>query len=193
MSYKVFFGLFVFCFTISISFAQSSNQDSFKQLVNFLNNEDWEHAAESSDRLLRTDEGNELASVLRFMNIISQAGLLNKHIITKEEAQKRVNGFKGKNVTLPAHPISIKEGSLNSVLMVNNRTDTLFITATNKKATEIYAFEYIIPEKPFSAEVFKSNVNKGLRISGRLKSIIVEGNLLPRYKIIIDKAEAALL
>jgi hypothetical protein len=75
--------------------------------------------------------------------------------------------------------------------MVNDRTDTLSVCASNLKATNIHCFEYVILKDKWPEDDFKQNDGKMFRLSGNLKSISVEGNVLPRFRLIIDNGERA--
>ncbi len=167
-------------------------QDDWQNVIGYLNNEDWKNAARQCqvylNKIPNSDIDQDDAAILKYMFIISEAGLMNKRVLTKEQAIKNVQLFEGHNVVLPAHLVSLKEG-FNAVELLNNKTDTLFITESNKTATEIFTFAYIIPEVPYSLSMFKNNDRKMCRIGGRLKSIKVEGISFPRFKIIIDKAQ----
>jgi hypothetical protein len=128
--------------------------------------------------------------MLRYMVIYSESGLLNMGQVTKEQALEKVKQYAGHTITLPAHPVILKFG-FNSIEMVNDRTDTLSVCASNLKATNIHCFEYVILKDKWPEDDFKQNDGKMFRLSGNLKSISVEGNVLPRFRLIIDNGERA--
>jgi len=174
--------------------AQSLTHSSeWRNLIVSLQNEDWQNANTLSLQLLNKtpdDEENNIGvALLRYMYIHSEAGLLNLRKVTKDEAIKAVQGFTGKLIILPSHPVSLKQG-FNSIMMHNEKTDSLFITSTNKTATQIFSFEYIVLDDKWHVEDFKNSVGKIYRLGGMLKSISVEGNMLPRFRIIIDQGIA---
>ena len=173
--------------------AQSITTDEeWGKLIGFLSAEQWDGANSLSLQFLKripdaNKDGNE-AAVLRYMYIYSEAGLMNERKVTKAEAQKKVSAHVGHRVVLASHPLTSKEG-FNSIQLVNDKTDTLVVSAANRKATQIFSFEYILPKKAFPLDEFKNNEGKVYEVIGRIKSINVEGNMFPRFKIFIDEAE----
>jgi hypothetical protein len=63
------------------------------------------------------------------------------------------------------------------------------ISASNKAATDIFSFEYILPGNPVDLDELKHNKGKMCRISGVLKLIKVEGLSFPHFRMIIDQAK----
>jgi hypothetical protein len=186
--------LFVLLFMISVNLkAQSITKDEeWDKLIGFLSAEQWDGANKLSLQFLKripdADKDGDEAAGLRYMYILSEAGLMNKQKVTKNEAQNKVAAFAGRRVILAGHPLTLKEG-FNSIHLVNDKTDTLMVAASNIKATEIFSFEYIIPKKPFPLDEFKNNEGKDYFVTGRIKPIKVEGMMFPRFKIYIDEAE----
>jgi hypothetical protein len=185
--------LLVLCGTFTKAEAQALiSTAQWKILIDCLNEEKWQQAATLSNAYLlkvpKTRIDEDAPAILRYMYITSEAGLMNSKQLTKEKAFKNVAGFAGHNIILPAHPIALKT-AFNSIELVNDKTDTLEVTAANKIATDIFSFEYIIPERPYSLDEFKRNKDKMCRIGGRLKSIKTEGLSFPRFRIVIDRAE----
>lgn len=184
--------LFFLIVSVFATDAQSLISNSeWQNIINYLNNEQWEKANQLSRSYLQKipkDKINESdAAILRYMYIRSESGLMNLDKVTQKQAFDHIKGFVGLNLILPGHPIALKEG-FNSIEMLNNKADTLIVTATNKAATDILSFEYIILDKPFTVAEFMSYIDKICAISGRLKSIKIEGHILPRFNMIIDHA-----
>ena len=172
--------------------AQDITDDQWTKLITSLEHEQWKDANDLSktylDQIPAAKQDSDAAAALRYMYLYSESGLMNLRLVTKDKALKNVAAFAGHSIILPAHPISLKN-AFNSVEMVNEKTDSLFITATNKDATSIFSFEYIVVKTPFPLDDFKKNVGKFCRLKGNLKAITVEGNFLPRFRLIIDQAE----
>ncbi|RYU87261.1 hypothetical protein EWM62_16235 [Mucilaginibacter terrigena] len=191
---KKILALFVLLLMISINLkAQSITKDEeWDKLIGYLSAEQWDGANSLSLQFLKripdADKDGDEAAGLRYMYILSEAGLMNEQKVTKNEAQKKVAAFAGRRVILAGHPLTSKEG-FNSIQLVNDKTDTLMVTASNIKATQIFSFEYIIPKKAMPLDEFKNNAGKVYGVSGRIKSIKVEGTMFPRFKIYIDEAE----
>jgi hypothetical protein len=190
---KIFIALATLLLIVSSVQAQSKYTDAeWSKLVGFLSAEQWGDANTLSLQLLKRIPAAEVdsddAAVFRYTYIYSEAGLMNERKVTKEEAQKKIKPHIGHRVLLAAHPITSKKG-FNSITLVNDKTDTLMVTASNKTATQIFSFEYIIPKKPFPLDEFKNNEGKIYGVIGRIKSIKAGGNMFPRFLIYIDDAE----
>jgi hypothetical protein len=165
----------------------------WKELMTSLKNENWQDANTLSlsilNKIPKDGDGDVAAAMLRYMYIFSEAGLMNLNKVTKSEALKCVVGFTGQWVILPSHPISLKR-DFNSVRLVNGKTDSLFITSTNVDATSIFSFEYIILDEKWPIDDFKNNVGDRCRLGGTIRSISVEGNMFPRFRITLDHSTA---
>jgi hypothetical protein len=173
--------------------AQSSSitgSKDFKDLITSLQNEDWQNANNLSLACLKkipeNDKDNVDAALLRYMFIYSEAGLLNDQKVSKTQALKNIISFKGQLIILPGHPVALKY-ALNTIQLVNNNTDSLFITATNRAGTDIFSFEYVALKDKWPIDDFKNQDGKAYRLAGIIKSLTVEGNFLPRFRIIIDQ------
>ncbi len=162
----------------------------WRDLIDNLQNEQWQEANTKSLALLNKMQnagpGDPTAALLRTMYIHSEGGLLNAGTVTQEEALKAVKGFTGKLIILPGHRISLK-GGLNTIQMMNDKPDTLFVSETNRNGTDIFAFENIILTDKWSVEDFKARDGQLYSIGGIIKSIAVEGHMLPRFKIILEQ------
>jgi hypothetical protein len=174
--------------------AQSLTDDQkWDSLISSLETEDWVPANQLSLSLLNSIPATEVngnqAAVLRYMYILSESGLMDLGKVTKEEALKQVIGFVGKPILLPGHPVSVKQ-AFNSITSASNGADTLFVTAANRKATSIFAFEYIVLKNKWTDTDLSANAGKIWRLGGILKSIKVEGNMFKRFKLLIDEGTA---
>ncbi|MFD0765913.1 hypothetical protein ACFQZI_13710 [Mucilaginibacter lutimaris] len=190
---KLFITLIVLLFIVSSVKSQSKYTDAeWNKLVGFLSAEQWGDANTLSLQILKRIPAAEIdsddAAAFRYMYIYSEAGLMNERKVTKEQAQKKITPHIGHKVLLAAHPITSKQG-FNSITLVNDKTDTLMVTATNKTATQIFSFEYIIPKKRFPLDEFKNNEGKFYGVIGRIKSIKAGGDMFPRFQIYVDEAE----
>ncbi|MDJ1471811.1 hypothetical protein QNI19_29785 [Cytophagaceae bacterium DM2B3-1] len=170
---------------------KSITSDEWNQLVDYLDQEQWEEASKTSfgylNRLSKEEQELDQAAMLRYMYLLSQSGMMNDRKLSKDEAFKNVKEFKGKTLILPGHPLETKQG-FNVIHPANNRADTLMITQSNHKATNILCFEYVILENKLSMAEFEMLKGKIGRVKGKLKSIHVHGNFLPRFQLFITKA-----
>jgi len=191
--------IFILLFLTNFPFlkAQSITQTpEWKQLLTDLKTEKWQEANDLSNQCLKTaiatEPGSNMIPILRYMVIFSESGLMNDGKLSQEKALLAVKGFEGMVIALPGHPISVKRG-FNSITMHDEKTDSLFITATNSAATNIFAFEYVALRDVWPVDDFKNNAGKMCRLSGTLTSITVEGHILPRFRIIISDGQYQIL
>jgi len=188
---KKFFLIILFLpFLIRANAQSITGTPEWGKLIDALEKENWQDAGKLSSMLLKkmpdSAPDDPVASVLRYMYIHSEAGLMNMNKLTKEEAIKHVAQFRGKFIVLPGHPVSTKEG-FNTIQMVNGKTDSLFITATNNDGTSIFSFEYIVLKEKWPSDDFKNSEGKTYKVAGIIKSITVEGMAFPRFKIIVEQ------
>ena len=175
----------IFAFTL---LSQTANAQTFDDVIKALNAEEWSRSADLFLKLLNQksvqDDTDEVA-MLRYMYIKSVAGLLNQKVFTKEEALSRVKSFENKKLVLAGHPILKGKRKSNCIQLASDKPNTLFTTATNSAGTEIHAFEYVMLKPKIEAEDMEKLEGKNGRLSGTLESIQVEGNFLPRFKLIL--------
>ncbi|RWY49377.1 hypothetical protein [Mucilaginibacter gilvus] len=174
--------------------AQPTTDDQkWNTLISSLEAEDWVPANELSLALLNSipaaEQNGNQAAVLRYMYILSESGLMDLEKVTKKEALKKVIGFVGKPILLPGHPVSVKQ-KFNSITSASNGCDTLFVTATNRKGTSIFAFEYIVLKTKWTEADLNANAGKIWRLGGILKTIKVEGDMFKRFKLMINEGTA---
>jgi len=177
-------------FTVVKAQSPITESKEFNDLITSLQNEDWQNANKLSLTCLKkvpeNDKDNADAALLRYMFIYSEAGLMNDQKVSKSQALKNIINFKGQLIILPGHPVALKY-ALNTIQLVNNKTDSLFITATNRNGTDIFSFEYVILKDKWPIDDFKNQDGKAYRLAGIIQSLSVEGNMLPRFRIIIDQ------
>jgi hypothetical protein len=182
---------FVFASFITVNAQELISREQFQKLIGFLNDENWPEAAKLSNDLLLKIPGkqqdDDAPAIVRYMYVTSEAGLMYMGKITKDEGLKNLVGFVGHTIILPSRTVSLKFG-LNYIVNSDNKTDTLSISGTNRKGTDLFTFESIVPAKPITMDEFKGYEGKLFRIGGRLKSITVHGSMLPHFIMLIDNA-----
>jgi len=182
---------FVFAFCTVVRGQELISDEQFQKLIGFLNEENWQESAKLSEGLLlkipANQQDDDAPAIVRYMYITSEAGLMYMGKVTKAEALKNVTGFTGHTIFLPSRTVSLKFG-LNYIVSSDNKTDTLSISGTNRKGTDLFTFESIVPAKPITKDELKGYEGKLFRIGGRLKSIKVAGNMLPHFIMVIDNA-----
>ena len=183
--------LLLFIAFVKVKAQDVVSPEQFQKLIDYLKDENWDEAAKLSNSYLNNISAENLdtdaAANVRYMYLISEAGLMNKEKLTQKQALQNVSKFTGHRIILPWQYVSVK-GGLNYLQPASKKTDTLMVTTTNIKATEIFAFNYIVPAEAISLEDFTKMNGKLCRVSGTLQSVKVAGHILPRYQLLIDKA-----
>ena len=187
-----------FLFFVKI-YAQDKNQvfeEQYNKILENLNSENWGLANELSNSLLNNIENDESMkkekSVLIYLMIYTNSGLLNENKISKDEALKRVEKFKGVYVSMPAHPIK-QNCYINCTYLVKEEKNTLFSGVNNTAGTQIFSFEYVKMKEPIDEESIKPFEGKYVELYGKLKEITVEGNMLPRYRLRVEEGEMSIV
>jgi hypothetical protein len=173
------FSISVYCSAQKINFA-----DDYDRLMNQLEKENWSDAESNCKSLLSyaesTDSMEMEQMVLRYIYIYTNAGLLNEQKITKETALKKIKYLKGKVMVMPSHPF-------NSKCYVNcthlaEEPNTFFSGVNNSSGTQIFSFEYVRMKDKIedSIDVLEG---KYITLKGELAEIAVEGNILPRFRL----------
>ncbi|MBL4677218.1 MAG: hypothetical protein JKY70_13580 [Mucilaginibacter sp.] len=184
--------LFILLFLmISTSLSAQSvlTKENWDEIIKPLEAEQWQDAQTLTRQYLgKIDKDEDAAAILRYMNIYSTAGLLNDGKLTKKQALALIAPFKGQSIISSWFPIKNKYG-LNTVQMVNDKPDTLMITATNRQGTNIFAFIYVKPETLYSLTEWTGFDGKNCRFGGTISFLDVEGEMLPRFRIRVDNAK----
>lgn len=187
----VFFLLFVL-FSPAVKAQSITDSPDWNNMIVNLNNEKWVDANRLAVACLQKVPASEqegvLGSLLRYMAIFSESGLMNAGIVTQQQAVDNVKQYVGHNIALPPYPLTLKF-AFNSIEMNNDKTtDTLVVCASNRQATNIHCFDYVILKDKWPADDFKNNANKMYRISGKLKTITANGHIVQRFTLTIDNA-----
>jgi len=133
------------------------SENEWKILTDALGTEDWEKAAFFASLLLsRTKADNEKKQLarLRYFYLYALAGKILetsdakqtiKKEATRKELEKAVETFIGKEFLLPPRQfLSDCEQRVNYICPVKDNEKALRVTATNKDATAILSFDYVL-------------------------------------------------
>lgn len=158
----------LFCLSSSGCLAQTPDQTSpskdanvsdqeWKTLTDALFTEDWEKAAFFSSLLvdkIKTDDEKKQLARLRYFYLYSLAGKFlelseTKQTVKKDatltELKKAAENFTGKEFLMPPRQyLSDCEGRVNYICAVKDNEKALRVTATNKDATAIISFDYVL-------------------------------------------------
>ncbi|GGH08208.1 hypothetical protein [Pedobacter zeae] len=159
----------IFCFIKSQ--AQTVSYNDFKKLIPYLQTEDWKNAYRISSDLLSSSEKDtsDYRAIVLYANILSASGMVTQRLMTFEQLEKAMSKHKGHRILFSSHPITQKEGSLNSVKFSDAKSaKDAFITATNKEGAHILCFENIIFKAPVNPASFN---NSFVRCGGKIDKI----------------------
>ncbi|OOQ58707.1 hypothetical protein [Mucilaginibacter pedocola] len=187
---KLLFGI-LFLLVFSNTYAQPEiARKDWSRLVDMIVAEDWVPANKLSLSFLSsipfTEVNSREASKLRYMYILSEAGLLSTGKVTKSEVLSSVTGFVGKPVWLPAYPISQKRES-DSYTADLNAPDTLTLTEGNTEDDVVFTLYRIVLKNKWTVADVQANTGKTWRFGGNVKSVAVKSK---RLEIIIEDAIA---
>lgn len=187
---KYFFFFLVLINTTLLSQNSGNFEFVYNKLMDNLSSENWNEANKICSSLLEKFGNNQNMekenSVLKYILIYTNAGLLNAKVISKEEALKRVENLVGSYLSMPAHPFNVG-CYVNCTSLVSDKKNTLFSGVNNSKGTQIFCFEYVTMKENLSETFVEQFRNKNIALSGKLKEIKVEGNIFPRYKLTFDE------
>lgn len=156
--------------------AQTVSYSDFKKLIPYLEAEDWENAYRISSDLLSASEKDtsDYRAIVLYASILSASGKVSQRLMTFEALEKAMSKLKGQKILFSSHPVTLKDGSLNSVKFSDTQpAKDAFITATNKAGTHILCFENIIFKKPVNPASFN---NSFVRCGGKIDKIEVNPN-----------------
>jgi hypothetical protein len=167
---------FILFFTVSLK-AQVVTYDDFKEVIPFLQKEDYKGAFEKTKYLLASTKGDssDLRGIVTYMNIYSAAGMVTKDQMTHAEFQKNASQFIGQRVVMSAHPVidSAAKG-FNSLQFIFNDGELQGMTITaNDAKTNILCFEYFRYKEPVDIQKL---TGKMVRCGGTLESVEVNPN-----------------
>lgn len=159
----------------------------WKILIDALGTEDWEKGAFFAsllvDRIKTNDEKKQLAR-LRYFYLYALAGKFlelseTKQTVKKEatleELKKASEAFIGKEFLLPPRQfLSDCEGRVNYICPVKTDEKALRVTATNKDATAIVSFDYVL----FDTKIdFNELIATQAFLGGTLKKVEINEDL----------------
>lgn len=133
------------------------SENEWKLLSIALNKEDWQNAAFRAEQLLSRaafdNEQKQLAQ-LRYLYLYALAGKVAELTDAKKDAataqaelMKAAESLKGKEFVLPPRQfLSDCTNAVNYICPLKENAKALRVTATNKSATWIYSFDYVVFE-----------------------------------------------
>lgn len=162
----------------SNSFAQTITYEDFKEVIPFLQKEDYKGAYEKTSTLLtsKPDENSDFKGIVMYMNIYSATGMVILDQMTYEEFEKATKNFVGQNIVMSAHPcIESDANGYNSLQFITDESGEMkgMTITSNSKKTNILCFEYFEYAEKVNPSDF---VGKNVRCGGTLSAIEVNPN-----------------
>jgi len=160
------------------SFGQTITYDDFKEVIPFLQKEDFKGAYEKTSTLLEStiNDSSDLRGIVTYMNIFSATGMVTLDQMTYKEFEKVTKKFIGQYVVMSAHPcIDSSAKGYNSIQFITNDNDKLegMTISSNSQKTNILCFEYFDYAEPINPIEL---IGKNVRCGGILSSIETNPN-----------------
>lgn len=166
--------------------APKLTKEEWDPLLQALHKSDWSTASDLSSRYLaRFDRDTlEQASRLRYMYILSSAGLVDIDSLSYDELEKRLTPLVGQRLTFPGHPIArtmpdhpigqkTGQPGFNQINVSESSDHTAMIVAANADGTTVLAFEYVELPEPLDISQHQGEVG---RLSGVLDRFLLNPN-----------------
>jgi hypothetical protein len=134
--------------------------------------ENWEKAstlAAQNLQKLKTDNAKKQLAQLRYIYLYSLAGKVSEGKMAFAELERVAEGFVGQEFMLVSRQLlSDCKTKVNYICAVKNNDRVLRVTATNRSATKIHLFEYVVLSERFN---LRANSEKLAFLSGNLKKV----------------------
>ncbi|HEX9959870.1 MAG TPA: hypothetical protein VGB00_02995, partial [Pyrinomonadaceae bacterium] len=134
--------------------------------------ENWEKsAALAAQNLqkLKTENAKKQLAQLRYIYLYSLAGKVSEGKMAFAEFERIANGFVGQEFMLVSRQLLADcSTKINYICAAKNDERVLRVTATNRSATKIHLFEYIVLKERFDV---RANSEKLAFLSGNLKKV----------------------
>ena len=160
------------------TFGQTITYDNFKEVIPFLEKEDFKGAYKKTTKLLKStfNDSSDLRGIVTYMNIFSAAGMVSLNQMTYKGFEKITKKIIGQYVVMSGHPcIDSSASGFNSIQFIANdsgKLEGMTITANNEK-TSILCFEYFDYADPINPSEM---IGKNIRCGGILSSIETNPN-----------------
>jgi hypothetical protein len=160
------------------TFGQTITYDEFKEVIPFLQKENFKGAYEKTSKLLEstTNYKSDLRGIVTYMNIFSATGMVALDQMTYKEFEKVTKKFIGQYVVMSAHPcIDSSAKGYNSIQFITNDKGELegMTISSNNQKTNILCFEYFDYAGPINPDEM---IGKNVRCGGILSSIEANPN-----------------
>lgn len=173
---KYCIGIFILLVSVTAG-AQVISYDDFRELIPFLQKEDYKGAFEKTSHLLSStqNDSSDLRGIVTYMNIYSAAGMVTKDQMTHSQCFKNAKKYIGQRLVMSGHPyVDSSSHAFNSIKFITKDGILQGATVTaNGAGTNILCFEYFTYAQTINPADF---VGKQVRCGGTLRSVEVNEN-----------------
>lgn len=160
------------------TFGQKITYEDFKEVIPFLQSEDFKGAYKKTSELLKstTNDSSDLRGIVTYMNIFSATGMVAVGQMSYEEFEKATKELIGQYVVMSAHPcIESSAKGFNSIQFMTNESGKLegMTISSNRQKTNILCFEYFDYAEPVNPTEM---IGKNVRCGGTLSAIETNPN-----------------
>lgn len=167
--------------TISIPNVATVSENEWKVLTDSLTAENWDKSAFYASGLInriKVDNDRKQIAQLRYFYLFSLAGKIHKahdagkktdEEVAWKDLNKAAASLIGKEFVLPPREYRANcDKALNFICTVTDNEKAFRTTATNKEATAIHSFDYVIFDKKVELKEF---ADKQIFLGGTLKKV----------------------
>ncbi|HEV7643290.1 MAG TPA: hypothetical protein VGO50_05040 [Pyrinomonadaceae bacterium] len=187
---KFLFITFLFILSSVSIYAQTPKQadpiteKQWKELLVALTKENWDTGFDLSAKylkLVKEEDDAQRVARLRYMYLYSAAGKVYEDKMDYDKLERLVKDLVGKEIAFPYRAIKLDcNGEFNFICWsADEAKNKTMVSASNKKGTSIFAFEYVELKDKFD---FAKNAGRKAELGGKIKAIEPNPN---RSKIVI--------
>src|ERR1041384_5549925 len=144
----------------------------WKELLTALTQENWDTGFDLSAKymqMVKEEDDAQRVARLRYMYLYSAAGKVYEDKMDYDKLEKLVKDLVGKEIAFPFRAIKLDcKGEFNFICWSAEEKNKTMVTASNKKGTSIFAFEYVEFKGKFD---FAKNAGRKGEIRGIIKAI----------------------
>lgn len=174
---KIIIACILTIFTGATIYGQTITYDDFKEVIPYIQKEDFKAAFQKTSQLLNTtqNDSSDLRGIITYMNIFSAAGMVSQQQMSYDEFTVNADKYKGQYVVMPAHMCADSSQQGFNFLTFTNKNGQLqgMTVSANNKGTSILCFEYFEYAEPVNSADY---IGKKVRCGGILQSVETNPN-----------------
>lgn len=163
--------------TVSAQELSKGSEAVWDDMLKALSTEDWDTAFKDASKLrenLPANDTKKLTEKLRYMYLYSAAGRVLSGSMSYDELDKIVKTEVGKQIIFPFRPVTDDcQTAFNFICADHFKDKKLMVTASNRTATTILAFEYLTFRQDPGLRKY---VGRYISLSGKVTAITPNPN-----------------